>query len=515
MTIIGEVEFGGGTTFGATAVLVDDATARAAFAPGRSGQRLPARGGRRRQRGDALRAAVAKVLPADCRGHHRHATFNEENQKAARDRARLHHDVPAGLRRHRAVRRRRSSSQHVLDAGRPAHARARPAARRRRLPAARSRRVVLGEAFVDRPRRLGGRHRVRRARGRRGEGRAARPSSASTCRPDLPVGAEHRRREPPRRHSRDDGRGVAAGLARGADRTRRRDARRPVDARRRACGLRGSLGADVLVVGAALVVVGVTRDDIAWLLGGLGALLVVLGAIVAAPVIARPVDPGRRGAVRRVPRRRRQARPGERAAGPPAHGHHRQRADDRARADRGVSASSRSRPRRACRHRRPARSRPTSCCPAAARVSVPRLGGAGRGEAARASSRCARAPASEVGPLTARTSPRRRARPRGCADNVVLTMRSGTVDALDRGKVLGRGDHRDGERAWTTGSTVRRRVGTLTGQRLRRRRRLRGHARSSARDCIVDQVALRQAAVPAGPAVRPGRLRQGRARAPT
>lgn len=52
---------------------------------------------------------------------------------------------------------------------------------------------------------------------------------------------------------------------------------------------RGLIGAVVLVAGAALVVPTVLSDDVTWWLVGVGAGLLVIGALVAAPVTTRPV----------------------------------------------------------------------------------------------------------------------------------------------------------------------------------------------------------------------------------
>jgi putative ABC transport system permease protein len=52
---------------------------------------------------------------------------------------------------------------------------------------------------------------------------------------------------------------------------------------------RGSAGIAVLVVGAALLTWAVTRADPAWPVAGFGAAILVIGALVAAPLAARPV----------------------------------------------------------------------------------------------------------------------------------------------------------------------------------------------------------------------------------
>jgi putative ABC transport system permease protein len=53
--------------------------------------------------------------------------------------------------------------------------------------------------------------------------------------------------------------------------------------------LRGSVGAAMLATGAVLLATGVWRDDPVWTLAAVGAVLTVLGLLVAAPAAARPV----------------------------------------------------------------------------------------------------------------------------------------------------------------------------------------------------------------------------------
>ncbi|MBK6874300.1 MAG: FtsX-like permease family protein [Kineosporiaceae bacterium] len=53
--------------------------------------------------------------------------------------------------------------------------------------------------------------------------------------------------------------------------------------------LRGALGGALLVVGVAALAYSVTRDDAIWPLAGVGAALAVLGALIAAPLTTRPV----------------------------------------------------------------------------------------------------------------------------------------------------------------------------------------------------------------------------------
>jgi putative ABC transport system permease protein len=71
--------------------------------------------------------------------------------------------------------------------------------------------------------------------------------------------------------------------------------------------LRGAIGSAVLGLGAATVVAGVLPDDVPWLVVALGTLLVLVGALMAAPMAARPVVqvlalPFRHGVVGRLAR---------------------------------------------------------------------------------------------------------------------------------------------------------------------------------------------------------------------
>jgi putative ABC transport system permease protein len=52
---------------------------------------------------------------------------------------------------------------------------------------------------------------------------------------------------------------------------------------------RGLIGAVAIVIGAGLLIPGVTQDEVKWLLVGIGAGLIVLGALLAAPASTRPV----------------------------------------------------------------------------------------------------------------------------------------------------------------------------------------------------------------------------------
>ncbi|WP_088319021.1 ABC transporter permease [Kineosporia sp. R_H_3] len=284
VTIVGEVKFGAGTTFGATAVLVDAQTARTLFAPdGRVGDfQLEAADGTSEA---TLRAAVAKVLPADAEAI-TVTDFNEENQEALGTAlgfittfllafagialfvgAFIIYNTFAMI---VAQRTRELALLRAVGASRP-----------------QVRRVVLGEAFVVGlvGSAVGIGFGVLVAAGAKA---ALRSFVGIDLSSDLPV----------------DALTVATSLVVGTVVTMvgayipaRRAARiAPVAAMRddlsipaKGLRLRGTLGLSGLAVGAGLVVTGVTRDDIAWLLVGPGALLVVLGAIVAAPVIARPV----------------------------------------------------------------------------------------------------------------------------------------------------------------------------------------------------------------------------------
>src|SRR4051794_128110 len=52
---------------------------------------------------------------------------------------------------------------------------------------------------------------------------------------------------------------------------------------------RGLIGLGFVVVGGALLVVGVVQDDVQWVMVGFGAALMVIGSLVAAPATTRPV----------------------------------------------------------------------------------------------------------------------------------------------------------------------------------------------------------------------------------
>lgn len=287
VTIVGEVEFGAGTTFGATAVLVDAQSARTLFAPdGRIGDfQLEATDGTSEA---TLRAAVAKALPSDAEAI-TVTDFNDENQKTLGTAlgfvttfllafagialfvgAFIIYNTFAMI---VAQRTRELALLRAVGASRP-----------------QVRRVVLGEAFVVGlvGSGIGIGFGVLVAAGAKA---ALRSFVGIDLSADLPVKALT----------------VVVSLVVGTVVTMvgaylpaRRAARiAPVAAMRddlsipaKGLRLRGGIGLTGLAIGAALVVAGVTGvtgDTISWWLVVPGALLVVVDAIVAAPVVARPV----------------------------------------------------------------------------------------------------------------------------------------------------------------------------------------------------------------------------------
>ena len=52
---------------------------------------------------------------------------------------------------------------------------------------------------------------------------------------------------------------------------------------------RGTAGAVLLVVGGSLLLIGVTRDHVPWVLAGIGSFVAVIGMLVGAPLFTRPV----------------------------------------------------------------------------------------------------------------------------------------------------------------------------------------------------------------------------------
>ncbi len=284
VTIVGEVEFGAGTTFGATAVLVDATTARAVFAPdGRVPDfQLEADDGTSET---TLRDAVSKVVPGGTEVI-TVTDFNEENQKTA--------DTALGF----------VTTFLLVFAGISLFVgafiiyntfaiivaqRTRELALLRAVGASRRQvlRVVLGEAAV-----IGA---VGSLAGigfgvvvAAGAKAALRTFVGLDLSSDLPVSvlavvvtlllgtvvtllaavipAVRASRIAPVAAMRDDPGIAPKGLR-----------------------LRGTVGTSMIVLGGAALAFAVTRDDVAWILAGVGAAVVVLGALVAAPVTTRPV----------------------------------------------------------------------------------------------------------------------------------------------------------------------------------------------------------------------------------
>lgn len=282
--IVGEVKFGAGTTFGATAVVVDEQTARAAFAPdGRVADfQLEAADGTSEQ---ALRDAVAAVLPADAEAI-TVTQFNEENEEGIGQAlgfittfllvfagialfvgAFIIYNTFAMI---VAQRTRELALLRAVGASRP-----------------QVRRIVLGEAFVVGlvGSLIGIGFGVLVAAGAKA---ALRGFVGIDLSSDLPVS--------PLTVAVSLVLGVVVTMF-GAYLPARRAARiAPVAAMRDDLSIpvkglrrRGVIGAAQLVAGSAAVVYGVTREEIPWPLVGPGAVAVVTGAITAAPVFARPV----------------------------------------------------------------------------------------------------------------------------------------------------------------------------------------------------------------------------------
>jgi putative ABC transport system permease protein len=282
--IVGEVSFGSGTLFGATAVLVDEATARALFAPdGRVPDfQLEATSGTSES---TLRDAVAKVLPADGEAI-TVTTYNEENQATA--------DTALGFvttfllvfalialfvgafiifNTFAMIVAQRTRELALLRA---------VGASRRQVML-----VVLGEAVI-----VGA---VGSIAGiglgilvAAGAKAALRAFVGVDLSSDLPIAL----------------RTVAASVVVGVVVTvvgamlpaRRAGRVAPVAAMRddltiapKGLRLRGLVGTAMVILGATALGLAVTRDDVAWIVAGIGAAVVVLGALVAAPVTTRPV----------------------------------------------------------------------------------------------------------------------------------------------------------------------------------------------------------------------------------
>lgn len=282
--IVGEVEFGSGSTFGATAVLVDEATARSVFSPdGRVPTfQLEATPGTSET---TLRDAVAKVVPADAEAITVTA-YNDENQKAAGTALGFVTTfllVFAGIALFVGAFIIYNTFAMIVAQ------RSRELALLRAVGAGRGQvlRVVLGEAVV-----IGLLGSVAGiglgvlvAAGAKQALRAFVGLDLSAA---LPVGVM----------------AVVVSLVLGTVVTLvaavvpawRASRIAPVAAMRddmtiapKGLRLRGTVGLAGMVVGAALLAWAVTRTDIPWPLAGIGAFLVVLTAIVASPVITRPV----------------------------------------------------------------------------------------------------------------------------------------------------------------------------------------------------------------------------------
>ncbi len=457
--IVGEVEFGGGTTFGATAVLVDEATARQVFAPdGRvSDFQLEASAG---TSAVELRDAVTKVIPAGAEAI-TVTTFNEENKKAL--------DTGLGfvttfLLVFALIALFVGSFIIFNTFAMIVAQRTRELALLRAVGARRAQvmRVVLGEAVVIGllGSVLGIAFGVLVAAGAKAALRAFVGIDLSS---DLPVAP----------------RTVVAGLLVGVIVTtvsaavpaRRAGRVAPMAALRddltiapKGLRLRGSVGIAMVVAGAAALVWAVTRDDVVWTLAGVGAGVVVLGALVAAPVTTRPVVRvvaapfallsgvvGRlaRENALRVPRRTATTASALMiglaliaALSVLAQSTKASVSDiiaDEVRSDFVLNAGSGS-----------AIGVPSAVGPAAAELpgvrSVATLGVAG----IKAGDRSVLAAATTAGALS---------------DNFAATMRSGTVGALDSGEVLVSATTAK-DTGWTTGSTITAAVGGLADQRL-------------------------------------------------
>ena len=453
VTIVGEVEFGAGTTFGATAVLVDAQSARTLFAPdGRVGDfQLEAADGTSEE---TLRAAVAKALPKDAEAITVTA-FNEENQETLGTAlgfvttfllafagialfvgAFIIYNTFAMI---VAQRTRELALLRAVGASRP-----------------QVRRVVLGEAFVVGlvGSAIGIGFGILVAAGAKAALRAFVGIDLSS---DLPVKPLT----------------VVASLVVGTAVTMfgawlpaRRAARiAPVAAMRddlsipaKGLRLRGGIGLSGLAIGAGLVVAGVSGDDISWWLVVPGALLVVVDAIVAAPVVARPVIRvvaapfaavlgvvGRlaRENALRVPRRTATTASALMiglalisALGVVAQSTKASVSDlvkQEVKADFVLSAGG-------------GVSVPGSVAPAVAKIDGVRSVLEGTGFGARTA---------DGKDLTASSG-----NAAGLRDNVAITMRSGSLDAVDTGRVLVRETTAE-ENGWTTGSTVSLALGTL------------------------------------------------------
>lgn len=284
VTIVGEVDLDGGTLFGATGVLVDEQTARTAFAPdGKvAAFAIEAASGTSEE---TLRAAVAKVLPADAEALTVTA-YNAENKEAL--------DTGLGF----------VTTFLLVFAGISLFVgafiifntfamivaqRTRELALLRAVGARRTQvtRVVLGESLVIGlvGSLLGIGFGVIIAAGAKAALRAFVGIDLSS---DLPVGTAA--------VVWSIVVGVVVTVAGALIPSWRAGRVAPMAALRddiviapKGLRLRGGIGSGMVVVGVAALAWGVTRDDVAWPMAGFGAGLTVLGALVAAPITARPV----------------------------------------------------------------------------------------------------------------------------------------------------------------------------------------------------------------------------------
>jgi putative ABC transport system permease protein len=282
--ITGEVAFGSGTLFGATAVLLDEASARAAFA---ADGRVPtfslqADGGVSQE---ALRAAVAKVLPGGTEAVTA-TKVNEENQSGLKTALGF---ITTFLLVFAGISLFVGSFIIYNTFAMLVAQRTRELALLRAVGASRRqvRGVVLGEAVVIGV--LGSAAGIGLgvliAAGAKAALRtfvgvdltAALPVGAMTVLWSLLVG-------------------IVVTIISAIFPARRASRVAPVAAMRddlviapKGLRLRGTIGLLGLAAGAGLLAWAVTRSDVAWILAGVGAGACVLAALVAAPVTTRPV----------------------------------------------------------------------------------------------------------------------------------------------------------------------------------------------------------------------------------
>ena len=232
-----------------------------------------------------LQLAIARLLPPGVEVVSGQAVANELSSAVDNELV-VHLDRAADLRGDLPVRRRVHDLQHFLDHRRPADARARAAARRRREPPAG---VPVGarRSRADGARRVGDRPRARRSRRARPEGAAQGVRDRAALGAAGVRGADRRGRDRGRRRGdRDLGdHPRAAGGADTAGRGSRRGQRgRGRDGPRR----RVAAGVAVATLGVVAVLAGLAKPTLA--LVGLGAVLVFIAAGMLVPVAARPLS---------------------------------------------------------------------------------------------------------------------------------------------------------------------------------------------------------------------------------